>query len=112
MADGSSGAMLLERCQPGTALRAASEYEQDVVIAELLRRLGWRAASAGPVPAALGDDCTLDSGSGCPGQILVRPSCRIRRPGALSRSLPRKLSLATLLLIICGTMPNPRLCRI
>jgi streptomycin 6-kinase len=35
------GAMLLERCEPGTALRAIPEPEQDVVIAELLRRL-WR----------------------------------------------------------------------
>ena len=35
------GAMLLERCEPGTPLRALAEPEQDVVIAGLLRRL-WR----------------------------------------------------------------------
>jgi streptomycin 6-kinase len=35
------GAMLLERCTPGTHLRTAPEAEQDVVIAGLLRRL-WR----------------------------------------------------------------------
>jgi streptomycin 6-kinase len=34
-------AMLLERCEPGTALRTRPEAEQDVVIAGLLRRL-WR----------------------------------------------------------------------
>src|SRR5205823_11039714 len=36
---------LLERCEPGTALRAQQECEQDVVISGLLRRL-WRAPSA------------------------------------------------------------------
>jgi streptomycin 6-kinase len=42
--DGHSGAMLLERCEPGTALREAPETEQDIVIAGLLRRL-WRQPS-------------------------------------------------------------------
>ncbi len=45
MADDALGAMLLERCRPGTALRALAECEQDVVISGLLRRL-WRAPSA------------------------------------------------------------------
>jgi streptomycin 6-kinase len=40
-ADDDLGAMLIERCQPGTALRAVPEPEQDLVIAGLLRRL-WR----------------------------------------------------------------------
>lgn len=44
-ADDDLGAMLLELCQPGTALRALPEAEQDLVIAGLLRRL-WRAPSA------------------------------------------------------------------
>ncbi len=35
------GALLLERCNPGTTLRALAEHDQDVVIAGLLRRL-WR----------------------------------------------------------------------
>jgi streptomycin 6-kinase len=35
------GAMLLERCHPGTTLRVLDEREQDVVICGLLRRL-WR----------------------------------------------------------------------
>jgi streptomycin 6-kinase len=44
-ADDQLGAMLLERCEPGTALRALPEPEQDLVIAGLLRRL-WRPPSA------------------------------------------------------------------
>ncbi len=40
-ADDELGAMLIERCEPGTALRALPELEQDVVIAGMLRRL-WR----------------------------------------------------------------------
>jgi streptomycin 6-kinase len=41
MADAQLGAMLLERCEPGTVLRDVPEDEQDSVIAGLLRRL-WR----------------------------------------------------------------------
>jgi streptomycin 6-kinase len=40
-ADDALGAMLLERCDPGTHLRSSPEAEQDGVIAGLLRRL-WR----------------------------------------------------------------------
>jgi streptomycin 6-kinase len=43
-ADETLGAMLLESCEPGTALRTQPEPEQDIVIAGLLRRL-WRAPS-------------------------------------------------------------------
>ncbi len=43
-ADEELGAMLLERCEPGTALRSLPEPAQDLVIAGLLRRL-WRAPS-------------------------------------------------------------------
>lgn len=39
--DEEHGALLLERCQPGTPLRSIPESQQDRVIAELLRRL-WR----------------------------------------------------------------------
>ena len=39
--DDELGAMLLERCRPGTTLRNLEECEQDVVISGLLRRL-WR----------------------------------------------------------------------
>jgi streptomycin 6-kinase len=45
MADDDLGAMLLERCEPGTTLRALPESQQDLVISGLLRRL-WRAPSA------------------------------------------------------------------
>lgn len=43
-ADSSCGAMLLERCVPGTALWMLPEPEQDVVIAGLLKRM-WRMPS-------------------------------------------------------------------
>ncbi|HYO83639.1 MAG TPA: aminoglycoside phosphotransferase family protein [Bryobacteraceae bacterium] len=46
--DSHLGAMLLERCQPGTALRTLPQSEQDVVLAALLRRL-WRMPSS-PYP--------------------------------------------------------------
>ena len=44
-ADEDFGAMLLEKCEPGTSLRELPEAEQDTVIASLLRRL-WRPPSA------------------------------------------------------------------
>jgi streptomycin 6-kinase len=40
-ADDALNAVLLERCQPGTSLRAVGEEEQDIVISGLLLRL-WR----------------------------------------------------------------------
>jgi streptomycin 6-kinase len=40
------GAMLLERCEPGASLRERPESEQDLIIAELLRRL-WRSPPPG-----------------------------------------------------------------
>jgi streptomycin 6-kinase len=43
--DDDLGAMLLERCEPGTTLRTLPEPEQDVVIAGLLHRL-WRLPEA------------------------------------------------------------------
>lgn len=44
-ADESRGAMLLERCRPGTSLRALPEPEQDAILGELLPRL-WRSPPA------------------------------------------------------------------
>lgn len=44
-ADEDLNAMLLERCEPGTVLRHLPEPEQDVILAELLRRL-WRRPAA------------------------------------------------------------------
>jgi len=43
--DDEIGAMLVERCEPGTPLRSLEEHEQDLVIARLLRRL-WRSPDA------------------------------------------------------------------
>jgi streptomycin 6-kinase len=43
-ADDDLGAMLLERCRPGTTLRALPECDQDEVISDLLHRL-WRSVS-------------------------------------------------------------------
>src|SRR5437764_10791337 len=40
-ADEHLGAMLLERCQPGTPLRSLPEPDQDVILTRLLNRL-WR----------------------------------------------------------------------
>ena len=45
LADDHTGAMLLERCEPGTPLRVLPEFDQDVVITGLLRRL-WRSPPA------------------------------------------------------------------
>jgi streptomycin 6-kinase len=47
-ADEELNAMLLERCEPGTSLREVYEPEQDVVIADLLRRLWRKPPSAHP----------------------------------------------------------------
>jgi hypothetical protein len=44
-ADDELGAVLLARCDPGTALRSLPEPEQDRVISRLLRRL-WRLPAA------------------------------------------------------------------
>jgi len=45
-ADDALGAMLLERCEPGTSLRERPGPEQDAVLAGLLRRM-WKAPPAG-----------------------------------------------------------------
>ncbi len=45
-ADDELNAMLIERCQPGYMLRSEPEYQQDIVIATMLKRLWGRAGSA------------------------------------------------------------------
>jgi len=45
-ADDESGAMLLERCQPGTTLRSEPEPAQDEVIADVLKRI-WASTTEG-----------------------------------------------------------------
>ncbi len=98
LADGELGAMLLERCHPGTPLRALPEAEQDLVIAGLLRRL-WRSPVA-PHPfrslSSLmkfwGDAAVADIGkwrdSG-----LVREGLRLF--DELPRTAPKQVLLAT-----------------
>jgi len=58
--DAETIALLLERCQPGTALTARPEPEQDRVIAGLLRRL-WREPPAGHRFRTLQSMCELSA---------------------------------------------------
>ena len=95
-ADDELGAMLLERCEPGTVLRTLAEPEQDVVIAGLLRRL-WRSPSA-PHPfrplSALTEywsNETLADVEQWPDPGMVREGLR------LLKELPRTASIEVLL---------------
>ncbi len=98
MADDDLGAMLLERCEPGTALRALPECEQDVVISGLLRCL-WRAPSAQhpfrPLSALAEywSDETLAHIEQWPDTGLVREGLRLFTE--LPRTAPTELVLAT-----------------
>jgi len=56
--DAETIALLLERCWPGTTLGAVAEAEQDLVIAELLRRL-WIEPPAGHRFRSLASMCDL-----------------------------------------------------
>jgi streptomycin 6-kinase len=97
-ADDDLGAMLLERCHPGTSLRAMPEPEQDLVIAGLLRRL-WRAPSA-PHPfrplsllTKYWSDETLADVAQWPDIGLVREGLRLFQE--LPRTAPTEVLLAT-----------------
>ena len=97
-ADDDLGAMLLERCEPGTVLRALPEREQDLVIAGLLRRL-WRSPSA-PHPfrplSAMTEywsDQTLGDVERWPDTGLVREGLRLFKE--LSHTAPVEVLLAT-----------------
>ena len=96
--DDELGAMLIERCVPGTALRALPESDQDLVIASLLGRL-WRAPSASyafrPL-SALTDywsDETLAAIGQRPDTGLIREGLRLL--AELARTAPREVLLAT-----------------
>jgi streptomycin 6-kinase len=97
-ADDDLGAMLIERCQPGTALRALPEAEQDVIIAGLLRRL-WRsppAAHVFPPLAALMEhwsDETLSAAELWPDAGLVRAGLDLFKE--LPQTAPAQMLLAT-----------------
>ena len=56
--DSETIALLLERCRPGTAVRARPELEQDLVVAGLLRRL-WRQPPPGHRFRSLQSMCDL-----------------------------------------------------
>jgi streptomycin 6-kinase len=92
------GAMLLERCEPGTTLRVLAEPEQDLVIAGLLRRL-WRLPTA-PHPfrplSALTDHWTNETLADIeqwPDTGLVREGLRLFNE--LPRTAPTEVLLAT-----------------
>jgi len=92
------GAMLLERCEPGTALRSLPEAEQDVVIARLLRRI-WRVPIS-PHPfrplsemTAHWSDETLTQAEHWPDTDLVREGLRLFKE--LPQSAPSHPLLAT-----------------
>lgn len=97
-ADDGLNAMLLERCEPGTALRSLPEPEQDRVIAGLLRRL-WRSPSAShpfrPLSAMLACWCeeTLADAQRWPDGGLVREGLRLFEH--LACSAPVQVLLAT-----------------
>jgi streptomycin 6-kinase len=92
------GAMLLERCEPGAALRSLPEGEQDVVIARLLRRI-WRIPPAShpfrPLSemTAYWSSETLTQAEHWPDTDLVREGLRLFNE--LSQSAPSHPLLAT-----------------
>ena len=97
-ADDDLGAMLLERCEPGTVLRVLPEPEQDTVIAGLLRRL-WRRPSE-PHPFRPLSDLmahwsqeTRADAERWPDPGIVREGLRLFRE--LPRSAPAEVLLAT-----------------
>ncbi|HZO57643.1 MAG TPA: aminoglycoside phosphotransferase family protein [Bryobacteraceae bacterium] len=92
------GAILMEHFEPGTALRALPEPQQDVVIAESLRRL-WRTPTAPHPFRPLSDmlkhwsDETLADINRWPDAGLVREGLRLF--DELSRTAPAEVLLAT-----------------
>ena len=97
-ADEDVGAMLLERCETGTALRILPEPEQDLVIARLLRRL-WRLPRAPhsfrplSVMTAYWSTETLAHSDRWPDSGLVREGLHLF--AELHRTAPQEALLAT-----------------
>jgi streptomycin 6-kinase len=94
-ADEESGAMLLERCSPGTPLSTLPEVEQDKIIAGLLPKL-WLVAQPGvflPLAELMAHWCaeTIQSQARWPDKGLVREGLR------LLQELPRTASVEALL---------------
>jgi streptomycin 6-kinase len=97
-ADMDRNAMLLESCEPGTALRELPEQEQDVVIAGLLRRLWRRPATPHafrPLSAMIAhwSDETTAAAKKWPDAGLVREGLRLFEE--LGRPSPADVLLAT-----------------
>jgi streptomycin 6-kinase len=98
LADDQTGAMLLERCEPGTPLRTLPEADQDVVIAGLLRRL-WRSPPAShpfrplSVLMEFWSKETLRAADQWPDAGLVREGLRLFQE--LPRTAPVEVLLAT-----------------
>lgn len=97
-ADDDLGAMLLERCEPGTVLREVQEREQDGVISGLLHRL-WREPTK-PHPfrplsalTAYWSEETLAQAQHWPDAGLVREGLRLFEE--LPRNAPTQVLLAT-----------------
>jgi streptomycin 6-kinase len=97
-ADEELGAMLLERCVPGTPLRTLPESDQDMEIARLLRRL-WRSPSS-PHPfrslstlMEFWSNETLADASIWPDAGLVHEGLRLFQE--LLRTAPSEMLLAT-----------------
>jgi streptomycin 6-kinase len=90
------GAVLLERCEPGTTLRALEEYDQDLVISALLRRL-WRLPST-PHPFRSLSTLTEYWTNETLGQIEQWPDIGLVREGLqLLKELPRNATRKALL---------------
>jgi streptomycin 6-kinase len=97
-ADVHTGALLLERCAPGTPLRTLPEPEQDVVISGLLRRMWRRPPTPHPFRplAALtksSSEETLAAIDHWPDPGLVRAGLRLLED--LPRTAPTEVLLAT-----------------
>lgn len=96
--DADLNAMLLEQCEPGTALRERPEPEQDVVIAGLLRRLWRRPAAPHPfrplsAMTAHWADETMAAASRWPDPGLIQAGLRLLEE--LSRPSSDEVLLAT-----------------
>jgi streptomycin 6-kinase len=90
------GAMMLERCQPGTTLRVLEESEQDKVISVLLRRL-WR-LPATPYPFRPLSALTEYWSSETLADVEQWPDAGLVREGLrLFKELPRHTASAVLL---------------
>ena len=95
-ADDDLRALLLERCKPGTTLRVLAEYDQDVVISGLLRRL-WRSPST-PHPFRSLSTLTECWTNETLAQVEQWPDVGLVREGLqLFKELPRNATKAVLL---------------